>query len=641
MEEEKQSGAAWPLHLGLALLLALQLALTALSFNSIDDLTNSDPVLNVDWTSQYYWAFAARKFNELDSRMWGYDPNFMAGYPLSFVFNSALPVQMAAVFFGSFNLARVIKAVYVISFALVPFTLYFSIRQFGIGRAASLAACALGVVYFWAAENAWFGHMGMISGAFMLHFYLVPLSLFIRFLRSRDNRGFTLLFFAFIIAFTIHKTAFTLVLPVGLVWFVYYSPTLAKREWGMILALFLFALLFNMHWLYPFFKYLGLKVEDPATTFFQNTDPFRVIADLLPIPPWQPFPGAAVARLLIVALGALGLWRAREEGTIPFSPLVFALAMLGAFSYFGSLAPSLRHLQPYRHSVAYFYLWLPAAAVGFSFLQKKLGGLDRSSVPTWLSPLTLIPAPARLAAPFALILGATLFVIPNFTLFARVAPLTTKMDKDCRAALQWIETRTADDSRILIEDINAWPGERGKTIYGGARFVQILPLLADRELIGGPLPNAFIKHHHAGFHDGLFLGRRIFEFSDEELGATLDLYNIGWVICWTDESKERFGSYGPAQKEDAGFSYLEAFRIEREPSFFLEGSGKVESRLGRIDLSELITKSGRVVVSYHWVEGLESDPPSRLVKVDLGGDPVGFIGVEDPPPKLSVGLLAR
>jgi len=103
------------------------------------------------------------------------------------------------------------------------------------------------------------------------------------------------------------------------------------------------------------------------------------------------------------------------------------------------------------------------------------------------------------------------------------------------------------------------------------------------------------------------------------------------------EAKKRFSAY-PAAERAAEFGYLEVFVIRRGHDYFLEGSGTSRADYGRIELGGLATDTGRVVVSYHWVDGLESSPRAELTRVMIGGDPAGFIGVVNPPEGLVIRL---
>ena len=601
----------------LVLLTVAQIALTLAGFRTRQDLLNDQPIVNVDFSSQYYWAHAAREFHRRQGRLWGYDPWFMAGYPLDFISNSSLPLQMMAVAFPGQPLGRLIKILFILSFALVPLILYAGLIQFGLRPWPALAAAGLGLVHFWLAEPSLFGRWGMISGAFLLSFSFLTLGLLLRYLRERGTGTLAALAAALALALTIHKTALMLVFAPALIWIALDARRLKLRDFlGLVAALAVTALV-NRHWLGPFLRFLPLKVEDSATDFFQNTDLLRWIKDLVPI---QAFFGIPLCRLLMIGLGVIGLIKLRRERSSLFWPLAAGLAFFGTFSYFGSLVPLLRHLQPYRYVSEYFYLWLPAAGVGLGSVKERLAGRPRLQR---ASPLL-----------FSLLLLA-LLLMPGFQYFSLVAPLRTDLDRDSQDLVAWVKARTDPSARIMIEDINAWEGKQG--VYGGARLPHLLPLLCRRELIGGPLPNAFILHHYASFQDGRLLNRPVSAFRDRDLAEVLDRYNVGWVVCWSEAAKARFQAY-PAAGVREDFGTLAVFTLARPHNFFLAGQGGVKADFDSLELSDLATANGRVVVSYHWVDGLRSEPPAKLVKVPAGDDPAGFIGIQDPPASLRIWL---
>jgi hypothetical protein len=621
LEPTPQSGRRPLIPILLLLLTAAQIGLTVTAFKSRADLTNDQPLLNVDFCSQYYWSHAARAFHARDGRLWGYDPFFMAGYPLDFVVNSSLPIQLAAVAFDGLNLARVIKACFVVSFVLVPFVFFFALRQFGLSPPAALATAGLGLVYFWVSENALFGLWGMIAGAFLLNYYLFPLALLDRWLHERRRLTLVLFVLAFAAAFIVHKTAFVLVPPLTLIWLAFYRRERKTQE-TLWLALFI-GVGVNMFWLGPFFHFLPLKVEDPATTFFQNTDPLRLLKDLWPLPP-HPHYGLPMVRLMLLGFGVAGLVTARRDDPRRFGAMLAGIVLFGLFTYFGSLIPPLRHLQPYRFVTAWYYLWLIPAGRGL----RAAYGIVSERRGAW--------AARGLGAALAAGLLAILGLAPSYRGFSRLSPLTTALDGPSREMIAWLQAHTDRSARVLFEDVNVW-SEGGPVVYGGAKLASLVPALAPRELIGGPLPNAFIVHHYAAFEDGRLCGEPIERLSDEELRARLRLYNVGWAVCWSEAAKARLARL-PGATREAAFGYLEIFSLEGAHSFFLEGGGRVEANYNRLRLSGLTTESGRVVISYHWVEGLKSRPEAKLTRVMVGPDPVGFIGIESPPGEVELRL---
>jgi len=606
----KQSGGKW-LVLGFAALMLFQLASTLLCFKTPRELFRPETIINVDWCSQYYWSFAARRFFETSGRIWGFDPYYMAGYPLDFIFNSSLPVQLSNIIFKWLPIGTVIKWFFLLSFMAVPLNFYFALKNFGIKSGAALAAAALGVSYFWLGEDALFGNWGMISGALLLNLFLLTASALFRFLKSGGRKSFAMFALLLALSILIHKTSLVLVgLPAAALVLVFARRMRGRARIGLLAAI-VFALLVNGFWLMPMVHFLPNKIEDPATTFFQNTDLLRFLKDLVP---W-PFPGVALGRLAIIIPALFGMIRMRGKSESRDLYKFTALAAAGffIFVYFGSLLPPLRNLQPYRYLTALLFLLTPAAGAGLEGLAEFAGRRAQTL------------ARALPALFFALLLG--LQFTPSFRMFYLVTPLTSQWPGKVTELRKWLEQNTDQNARIMIEDINKWEGRVAP--YGPSRFVGLLPALLPRQLIGGPLPNAFIRHHYASFYDGRFLNRPIQDYDDRELLEKMDLYNLRWAVAWSPEAKARLNNFSYARKA-ASFDDLEVFEISRRPDWFLQGAGVLRADYDRIELMNLKPENGIVVLKMHWLDGFKANPGCEIYRHEAGGDPIGFIGLKNP-----------
>ena len=115
-----------------------------------------------------------------------------------------------------------------------------------------------------------------------------------------------------------------------------------------------------------------------------------------------------------------------------------------------------------------------------------------------------------------------------------------------------------------------------------------------------------------------------------------DLYNVKWVVTWSPESLDFFSRYPeyliPLHKIDS----FTIFKVKRNPSFFLKGKGTVKSDYNRIELREISPQDSEIIISYHWMQGLATEPPRKIDRLYLGGDPIGFIRILDPPHSLVV-----
>ncbi len=595
-------------HLGLAVLIALQAYLTLSAFGSIEDLMSPDPVLNVDWCSQYYWSHAARSLHKVSGRIWGFDPYYMAGYPLDFVFNSSLPVQLTSLLLNFLSTGSAIKIFYIVTFLLVPVFLYLSMKNFGLSPLAALATASLGTVYFWLAEDALFGQWGMLSGSFILNFFLFPTSLLFRWMENGSRGALFWLFIALPAGILIHKTALVLIPVPFLVMLIAFRRKLDARIIFIIFVLALWTFLVNAFWLLPFFHFLPLKIEDPVTTFFQNPDPWRFIKDLTP---FQEYFAIPLYRLFILGFAALGAFSLRrsEEGREGFRFLVTAIGVFFLLTYFGYFIEPLRHIQPYRYVTGLYFLLLVPCGYGLVRAYRWKGRISAAVF------IVLLIVPMALP-------------IPSWRYFSAVSPLRTSFPPEVEGLLEWIENNTDRSARIMIEDNNAW--EDKSPAYGATRFPGMLPALVPRECVGGPLPNAFIKHHHVHFHDGRFLGKRIEECSDDWLMERVRLYNIKWAVCWSDASKNRLGEMSEFAKEKAGFGRIAVFEFNNEPDFFIRGRGKIRADYDRIELTGIKPDDNTVIIKYHYMEEFKAEPDAGIFRVDVPGDPIGFIGLRGP-----------
>ena len=153
-------------------------------------------------------------------------------------------------------------------------------------------------------------------------------------------------------------------------------------------------------------------------------------------------------------------------------------------------------------------------------------------------------------------------------------------------------------------------------------------LASDREFVGGPYPFMFF----ADFWDGYAFGQPIESFSTQEFADYLRLYNIGWIVVFSEPSKQ-FLNRMPGVIPLEQFGAIQTYSVAGPHSFFLKGSGVVSARsFNRIDLSRLSGQT--VVLKYHYAVGLETIPLAHIEAVTVPGDPTPFVRITDPPPQL-------
>ena len=245
-------------------------------------------------------------------------------------------------------------------------------------------------------------------------------------------------------------------------------------------------------------------------------------------------------------------------------------------------------------------------------------------------------------------------------------PMVVGIKPEMRRLVDWLRDNTDLSGRILFEDqLRLLENTDAESVH----WTPLLPALlgADaRMFIGGLYQTAFIRHHEmAAFGDFQLGDRPIDEWSSAEFRAYCDTYNIGWVVCWSPLSRFWFDRYEPAKRVAtllrhstpgrppsnnehewtamsrmagpavATRSMLEGegayaiYRVDRPRSYFLKGRGRiVDVGPDRVELADVEPENGAVVVSLHWIDTWQSEPPLTLRPEPNPPDPVDFVRIE-------------
>ena len=212
-------------------------------------------------------------------------------------------------------------------------------------------------------------------------------------------------------------------------------------------------------------------------------------------------------------------------------------------------------------------------------------------------------------------MGATAYRLPE------VRPL----GEDSIWLMAWLRDRTSADYRILFENAVG-------RAHDGAHMAGYYAYETQREFIGGPYP--FM--HFASFWDGLAFGKRLADIPFERMRDYFALYNIGAIVVHSDSAK-RYFDVMPGVRLDAEHGVLRAYVVDTPHSYFLSGGGRVLER-GHNHLLLTDVVGPRVVLKYHYVPGMTSDPPARIDGVYLQDDPKPFVRIENPPQTLRLYL---
>jgi hypothetical protein len=393
------------------------------------------------------------------------------------------------------------------------------------------------------------------------------------------------------------------------------------------------ALILNSYWIIPIFEFLNDKTTRPSNWEFalqinnifepiyvyllqQKSLPSRAI-------PVRSFNSTFIDAFLLL-FGCLGfrLWYKKKQYALILSFAGIFLLFFGV-TYYGSHISFLSQFQPERFSVPLnLYLIIPAS-IGIYFIFEKLFRNKNTAEIIFIACLSFV----LLYQPF---------VLPYIKIFKnKYYRISCTVPENFKKLVTFLEKNTSRQGRILIEDVE-FSRDFKEQAYYEEHNPALLPDYVKREYLCGPRPLYPIKHSYASFTNGLLFERSISTYTRDELKDLLTQYNVKWIVCWMQSSKDVFNQHSDFLKKITEIDKLSIYEVTGKHSFFIKGQGQVFADYNRIELKDLIAENKEVIISYHWMKKLKTDPPISLEKALIGDDPVGFIKLVNPPKQLVI-----
>jgi hypothetical protein len=122
--------------------------------------------------------------------------------------------------------------------------------------------------------------------------------------------------------------------------------------------------------------------------------------------------------------------------------------------------------------------------------------------------------------------------------------------------------------------------------------------------------------------------------SDAELRYYLSLYNIGAIAAFHPASLQRLAAIPGLVTLDQRIGPVHLLKVNQALNWFVEGQGKVKAQFNRLVLAELT--GNPIILKYHWVAGLKSEPAVKIEPAHLADDPIPFMKIIDPPPTMTL-----
>jgi hypothetical protein len=338
--------------------------------------------------------------------------------------------------------------------------------------------------------------------------------------------------------------------------------------------------------------------------------------------------------VILMALGIPGLvLLVGRDLTKGMALLGFCMAGL----FWGYMAADFRgldFLQPGRHTYAFYSGLALAGGAALEELFRRLRvaskGVDRFD--RWVVAGAITSA--------LLMFGFPLYGSIYSRLWAGEPFLSSVPSQRLIWIVDQVRRHVAPGERLLYE-------EGGMGIPGvidpfqGGRFSGLLPhLVPGVELIGGPYLHASLKTNFTQFGEDMLFGRQNWDKDYFVRYATL--YRPSAILCWSRHAR-RFCRDNPQLiriLEDDGTVLIG--RVEGFGGDVIEGVGEVEAVAGRIRVQGMSPGlDGTVVLRYHSVPYLRTNPSVVCEPEYREGDPVPFIRLRPPTGTRDVELELR
>ncbi len=612
------------------LLLLLLSAYGITVFLAPADIISDAPVYTDDYSMHFAQCLSTKRFLSSFGSCWGYDPFFLAGFPNGALVNAdnkawellvyaLAPVLTAGLAFKLYLLALLL---------LYPFLTYGAARNFGLPHGRSFLAALLGMLFFHLSITIDFISWGMVSYVFACFLSLYVLSLFNRLFESFSWKCWAAVTLLSSLLLLMHILSPLLLGPPLLLLYLAHFRTLERRQHLALALTAVVALAVNSFWLMPVMQFFQDKTTRPEHYRFTLQidslyEPIRVYLTqkMSILHKKDPALNSTFMDVFILLTAVAGLYRWKKENRGKLLlPLLGGAAFLFVIAYYGSRTEFFAQLQPQRFTIPLNLLLIIPAGAGLAALLTLLFK-DRSTLVRLFSGMIIF---ALLVHPVLKPLK-TVYGYNLYRLSCDFPPPLTEL-------LAWLDTNTTREGRILIEDSECDTDHR----FYGAHFPALFPESVKREYLCGPRPMYPIKHSYASFTAGMLFEKKIGDYTIEELRRYFDLYNVRWVVCWCDESKQVFDRFPEYLVKAGDIDRFTLYEVKRTPSFFLKGSGRIDADYNRLELTDVVPEDGEIVISYHWMQYLKTDPALAMERAAVGDDPVGFIRVINPPQSLVI-----
>ena len=613
-------------YLFILLLFFLQLAFVH-AYLPIGEWFSHDAIYTDDFSFHYGHVLEKITYLKEFGKMWGYNPSIRAGSitnAITTIDNNGCVLFSFCLFFLPIEIS--FKLYFILGIVLVPILCYKTARNFDLSHEISLLSSLIGTLLMHVSVMVNFIYWGTVSFVFSSYISILTVSYFYCFCLRGKLKDLIYCTLLLIGAVWIHAFAIVMLfIPLLLC----YLFSFRRMNWLLhlgILVSFLLTALCTIPWAFPLLLFSDHVVKDIVSMFYATNsliEPLKtyLLRDHL----FNSYMNMVFHKeewvdilLLLSALLGIYLWNKNRE-RLKAALFLGSFTFLFVVGYYGSFF-EVTKITPMRFLITLNIFLVFPSAVGLNYLYRFF--LNDKSPKIKVISLAVVGylLIALLAPPYY-----HLFYKKDFR-------LVYKTPEQFNQLVSWIKNNTNKEGRILIENSDFESGHQ----YYGTHLPFLLPQWIDREYIGVYSYYSTSKDSFVTYNTGFLFRKPIGIYSPKELQSYFDLYNIRWIIYWSEESRKVFESDYKSYTPLICIDKFHICRVERNPTFFIKGGGSVSAKHNEIYLEEVEPVDDEIIISYHWMKYLKTEPPRLLERVFLLEDPIGFIKVKDPPSSMVI-----
>jgi hypothetical protein len=528
--------------------------------------------------------------------------------------SSTLP-DVALFLSGSADPALAYKLFILASISAIPWLIVAAGLVWRLGPGPIACGLALYELHLWS-DSFTFGYavMGMVGYLVSVPFGLLTVAAVTAYLDRGGFGRWLAAASACAAAFLVHLTGAMLVAPAaGLAYAVAAArsrrpgrPLPASRHLGFW-AIAPVVLAANAFWWVPGLRLASTKGGSDFAFSHSAESVWWRVGDIF----WDDAP----AQAMILSLGLVGLAVRARRDPVGTAGLAGLMAAGFGWGYLAGAFPALDSLQPGRHTYAFYTAGAVAAGIALTEALARLRS-DRR--------------PRRLDLWMMVVLAAIgVRVFGKQTVYMHRLRMSPEPNMSSRPTprLLWLVARlrehTRPGERLLFEETGiAVPG-LGDPFYS-RHCSPVLPHLVGVEVIGGPYLHATVTTNFTQFGEDKLFGDP--DWDRDRFVRYARLYRPAAIACWSPHARAFCEANPDLIRVVADDKTLMIGRVLGFEGGTIRGRAEVTAGPNRIQVEGAVAgDDGLVVLRYHAVPHLRSEPPVEWQPVYLEEDPVPFI----------------